>query len=277
MSVQDQVAPVSVVVPCYRCADTLQRAVDSVAAQSQLPAEVILVDDCSGDGTADRLAALAGIYAPGWVRIVTLEENRGAGSARNAGWAHATQRYIAFLDADDAWHPEKIRIQLGHMLAHPHVVLNGHAHRMFRPECEVRWMPIDATLKPKSRRLSKWFLLLSNRFITPSVMVRRDIPQRFEEGQRYMEDHMLWLSIAFAGGAMDRLELPLAAIFKEPYGEAGLSAQLLPMERGDLGNYRRLLQRGHIVRTQFIGLVVFSLAKFVRRVVIHILKTFLNK
>jgi glycosyltransferase involved in cell wall biosynthesis len=273
MSVQTHFAPVSVVLPCYRCTDTLRRAVDSVVAQSQLPSEVILVDDCSGDGTAEMLVAIAGAYAPGWIRIVTLNENKGAGSARNAGWAHSTQAYIAFLDADDAWHPEKIRIQLGYMLAHPDVALSGHAHRLIRPGFVARWTHVDAALPPKSRRLSKWLLLVSNRFVTPSAMVRREIPQRFEEGQRYMEDHMLWLSIAFAGGAVDRLVLPLAAIFKRPYGQAGLSSQLWLMERGDLGNYRRLFRRGQIARAQFIGLCALSFAKFIRRLVIHSLIT----
>lgn len=277
MSEQLRFAPVSVVIPCYRCADTLQRAVDSVAAQSQLPTEVILVDDCSGDGTADMLVAIARAFEPGWVRIVTLDENKGAGSARNAGWAVATQPYIAFLDSDDAWHPKKIQIQLAYMLAQPAVVLCGHAHLVLGPALQANWALSDAALPAKSRRLPKWLLLVSNRFVTPSAMIRRDVIQRFEERQRYMEDHMLWLSVVCAGGRVDRLVMPLAAIFKRPYGQAGLSAQLWLMERGDIGNYLRLLRQGHIRRAQFVGLILLSVAKFVRRIVVHALKTMWTK
>jgi hypothetical protein len=101
-------------------------------------------------------------------------------------------------------------------------------------------------------------------------MLKRDIAQRFEERQRYMEDHMLWLNIVCSGGAVDRLALPLAAIFKRPYGQAGLSAQWWLMERGDLGNYRRLAQQGHITQFQLLLLATLSVAKFARRYLIFL-------
>src|SRR5258706_14692588 len=100
-----RLAPVSVVVPCYRCADTIERAVRSVAAQTLRPAEVILVDDGSPDGTGAALERLRERFGADWIRIVRLPRNLGSASARNAGWELATQRYVAFLDSDDAWHP----------------------------------------------------------------------------------------------------------------------------------------------------------------------------
>ena len=270
MSQQAHHAPVSVVIPCYRCTDTLQRAVDSIAAQSYVPAEVILVDDGSGDGTPKMMEAIAGAYAPGWIRTVMSQENKGAASARNAGWAIASQPYLAFLDADDAWHPEKIRIQLDYMLAHPEVVLSGHAHKVLRPTNQAQWELPFPRRPPNVTRIPKWLLLVSNRFVTPSAMLKRDIAQRFEERQRYMEDHMLWLNIVCSGGVVDRLALPLAAIFKRPYGQAGLSAQWWLMERGDLGNYRRLAQQGHITQFQLLWLASLSIAKFARRYLIYL-------
>lgn len=267
MSQQSRQAPVSVIIPCYRCAATLERAVASVAAQSQVPAEVILVDDCSGDGTRAILQTIASQYAPGWVRTVLLDQNMGAASARNAGWAIATQPYIAFLDSDDAWHSEKIRFQLQHMQSHPDVVLCGHAHKILSTMAMPDW-PLQSPGGPtSSRRISKWSLLLSNRFVTPSIMLKRDIPQRFEQHQRYMEDHMLWLNIVCAGARVDRLEQPLAAIYKRSYGQSGLSAQMWQMERGDLGNYRHLFAQRHITRLQLVCLVAFSCAKFMLRLI----------
>lgn len=269
MSRQTQQAPVSVIIPCFRCAGTLERAVASVAAQSEVPAEVILVDDCSGDGTRALLQTLAGQYPPGWIRTVLLDQNMGAASARNAGWAIASQTYIAFLDSDDAWHPEKIHLQLRHMQSHPDVVLCGHAHKILPPDAALNW-PLRDTGKPaKARRIGKWSMLLSNRFVTPSAMLKRDIPQRFEERQRYMEDHMLWLNIICSGAHVDRLALPLAAIYKRPYGQAGLSAQWWLMERGDLGNYRRLLVQNYITHFQFLCFAAYSGAKFLRRYALY--------
>ena len=269
MSLFDDPAPVSVIIPCYRCTATLERAVASIVAQSELPSEVILVDDCSGDDTRAMLQNIANQHPTGWIRTVMLDENRGAACARNAGWALASQPYVAFLDADDAWHPEKIRLQLTYMLAHPEVVLCGHAHKILSTSVMPSWHLRDADRLAKAKRISKWSLLLSNRFVTPSVMLKRDIHQRFEEGQRYMEDHMLWLNIVCSGAQVDRLVLPLAATYKRAYGQAGLSAQWWKMERGDLGNYNRLLAQNHITRFQFLCFAAYSVAKFVRRYVLY--------
>jgi glycosyltransferase involved in cell wall biosynthesis len=264
-------APVSVITPCYRCAATLERAVASVAAQKEVPAEVILVDDCSGDDTRAMLERISAHYPPGWIRTVLLDQNMGAASARNAGWAVANQPYIAFLDSDDAWHPEKIRLQLRYMRTHPDVVLCGHAHKTLTAVDQTDW-PLGATDGvPQVQRITKWKLLLSNRFVTPSAMLKRDIVQRFPEHQRYMEDHMLWLSIVCSAAPVDRLALPLAAIYKRPYGQAGLSAQWWLMEGGDLSNYRRLWVQGYINGLQLIFLAAYSCAKFLRRFVLYYL------
>ena len=263
------VAPVSVIIPCFRCTATLERAVQSAAVQSCVPTEVILIDDCSSDDTPAMMQKIAAQYSPGWIRIVFLDQNMGAGSARNAGWAVATQPYIAFLDSDDAWHPEKIRLQLDHMQSHPDVILCGHAHKILPTPDVPAWTLRLTGHDIRAKTISKWALLLSNRFVTPSVMLKRDIPQRFEERQRYMEDHMLWLNIVCAGSLVHSLALPLAAIYKRPYGQAGLSSQWWLMERGDLGNYRRLFVQSYITRFQFLGFAAYSAVKFLRRYVLY--------
>jgi glycosyltransferase involved in cell wall biosynthesis len=258
-------ASVSVVIPCYQCAGTLERAIASVAAQTRRPAEVILVDDASGDDTRELLQKLSQSYESGWIKLVLLDQNVGAASARNAGWNLATQTYVAFLDADDAWHPEKIEIQSFYMDAHPDVVLSGHGHRHLSHVSLPDWRVMQSGAAP----IRKWPLILSNKFVTPSAMLRRDVPHRFIEKQRHMEDHMLWLKIVCAGGQVVKLDAELAAIYKEPFGIAGLSAQVWLMERSDLGNYRRLYQKKYINATQFSFLVIYSALKYVRRLFIY--------
>lgn len=258
-------ADVSVVIPCYRCAPTIGRALASVAAQALPPAEVILVDDGSGDETPTVLRRLKREYG-NWVRILELPKNRGAGSARNAGWEAARGNFIAFLDADDAWHPLKIEMQYRFMLAQRDVVLCGHRHCATEHGSPVK--AGVARLGNETIEVNKLAILLSNRFITPSVMIRRELPLRFESGSRYMEDHLLWMRVACAGHRVVRLEAELAYIFKAAYGASGVSSELWAMERGSLQNYRSLRRDQCIGWIGMLLLMGYSLLKYCRRLVI---------
>ncbi len=258
-------ADVSVVVPCYRCESTVRRAVMSVAAQTLRPRELILVDDASGDGTLEVLYAVQRELG-GWVQVLSLPSNAGAASARNAGWDHATQPYIAFLDADDAWHVQKIEIQFAYLQAHPEVVLCGHLCRQLPAETSgpLQWPVADGPVQ-----VVTWAaLLMRHQFVTPSVMLRRTITQRFAPGLRHMEDYRLWLDIVGQGMAVVKLQVELAAVFKAVYGASGLSANMWAMERAELANYQYFYHRGKISWMQLRLLQVYSLTKYVRRLLL---------
>jgi glycosyltransferase involved in cell wall biosynthesis len=261
--------PVSVVLPCFRCSSTLRRAVQSVAGQSSLPFELILIDDCSGDDTGLLLRKLAAQYPIGWIKIEILDRNMGAASSRNAGWAMATQPYIAFLDADDVWHPDKLQLQYGYMSTHLDVSLSGHGHRILKQNIIPDW---NAELGP-IKQVKKWELMLSNQFVTPSVMVRRDLKSRFVENQRHMEDHMLWLLIMFRGGRIMKIDAELAALYKRPFGVKGLSSHMWSMEWAELRNYYHLQSLGAIKSSEVAILSVYSVLKFVRRLLISSVHT----
>jgi len=79
-------APISVIVPCFRCAATIHDAIASAAAQTLRPAEVLLVDDGSGDGTLDTLYRIAAEHEAGWIKVIAMPVNRGVSFARNEGW-----------------------------------------------------------------------------------------------------------------------------------------------------------------------------------------------
>ncbi len=254
-------ATVSVVIPCFRCKSTIRRAVESVARQSLLPDELILVDDGSGDGTIEALKDLQREFGERWLKIIALDRNSGPASARNAGWDAASGRYVAFLDADDAWHPRKIEIQFAFMEAHPEVALCGHAHRRLR-DSESLDAPLD---RPGFRAVSSSALLLSNRFATPSVLVRREVPLRFLPGRRHMEDHLLWIEIALEGRRIARLDEVLAFTFKPPVGVSGLSASAWAMRKAELGNYWMLRGSGRLGLAATLALCAYSLAKHVIR------------
>ena len=248
--------PVSVVIPCWRAAATLGRAVQSVLAQTQAPAEIIVVDDASDDATPQVIAAL-----PSPIRKIALPENRGAGSARNAGWQAASQEFIAFLDADDAWHPRKLELQCGWMEAHPTVTLTGHCSARVDPAAGPHELPRQIAAK----RVRFGRLLLSNMFGMRTVMLRRELPQRFDARLRRSDDYLLWLSIVHSGREAWLLDVVLAYSFKAAFGEGGLSQDLWAMEKSELAVYRELARQGAISPLMHGALVPYSLLKHAKR------------
>ena len=105
MSKNENKYKISVVIPTLNRINTLQRALDSVINQTYKPAEIIVVDNGSSDGTLKFLREQ-------YPKIKTLTENKiGVSSARNKGIKKSINQWIALLDSDDAWHPRKLEIQ----------------------------------------------------------------------------------------------------------------------------------------------------------------------
>ncbi len=260
--------PVSVIIPCYCCSNTIERALSSVAEQSCLPQEVILVEDGSPDdgATLQQLQNMCKKYAENLsIRVISLIENQGAAVARNRGWLAATQPYIAFLDADDAWHARKLECQYEYMVSHPDVVLSGHG---FHIEATAFSEQPDIPRPIKARPINAATLLLSNSLVTPSVMIKANIPFRFRNGQRYVDDHLLWLEIVLSGMLVVRLEAPLAFVYKPMYGASGLSSNMWAMEKAEIGNYWLLYKRRHLALITTFTLAVYSFVKYIRRLLI---------
>lgn len=257
---------VSVVVPCYQSAATIGRAIESVARQSMRALEIIVVDDGSSDDTVRVLGALRESFDDNWLRIIELGRNLGPSAARNAGWDAASGDFVAFLDADDAWNPRKLEIQSRFMFENPQVALCGHLFRLgVGPVQQIADLPEAVDISARQ-------LLWSNRFITPSAMLRRELPFRFQIDQRHMEDHRLWLEIALAGCRVARLEAELAVLFKPAFEISGQSANLLAMERAELRNYRVIRRQSRIGLPLYVMLCIWSAAKFLRRLLIVALR-----
>lgn len=260
-------AAVSVVIPCYRCADSIERAVASVASQTLLPAEILLVEDFSEDG-GETLSALYRLQEKFCgtvsIEIIPMEKNCGPGTARNAGWEAASQPYIAFLDADDSWHPRKLEIQYEWMKSRPEVALTGHESLQIGSSENLPDLPRET----RFHRVGIRPLLLSNRFPTRSVMLRRDLPFRFEPGKSHAEDYLLWLTIAQSGSVSALIEMPLAFSYKPDFGESGLTGNLWKAEKGELDTYLRIYRNGSISMLFCLALSVFSLLKCLRRLIL---------
>ncbi|MGE0351072.1 glycosyltransferase family 2 protein [Hydrogenophaga sp.] len=267
----DATAPVSVIIPCFLCRETIERALLSVLQQTMQPSEVLLVDDASPDDGAtvrelQTLADLHGSSVP--IRVVQCAQNGGPGNARNRGWALSNQPFIAFLDSDDAWLPKKIETQYTWMRDHPEVFLTCHRHGFADGNASA----LDAsTVQPgtiTARPVDGKSLLYSNAIATRTVMLRRDVPHRFKEGKRYAEDFLLWLELVLGGIRAAKLDSLLAVAFKGDFGAGGLSANLVCMEFGELDCYRQLYKAELIGLGTFLSCSIFSLVKFLRRVLV---------
>jgi glycosyltransferase involved in cell wall biosynthesis len=263
--------PVSVVIPCYRSSETVRVALASVLGQTLQPAEILLIDDASGDSTLELLRALeyehSGAYKGAFadelapqVRVIALARNGGPGPARNAGWEAATQPWLAFLDADDAWHPRKLEIQWAWLAAHSDVALCGHCTWLAADGCIAP--PVEAA--PAATRLTLPQMLVSCRLPTRSVMLRRDLPFRFR-GRDVTEDYLLWLQVIAAGAQAWRLEAPLACSFRPDFSPGGYSGQLWAHERRELAALQALRDEGGLSWLAWSVFSAWSLVKFLRR------------
>jgi glycosyltransferase involved in cell wall biosynthesis len=261
-------APVSVVIPCYRCADTIASAVASVAAQKLRPAEVLLVDDGSGDGTLERLKAIARICPDDWVKVLSMPRNGGPSGARNLGWRHASQTWIAFLDADDTWHPHKLSLQMDVLEADPGISLL--AHRM---NVQPRTDPPPALSYPLKVRICQRHLMrLGTSFPTASIVLRRDLPFRFDENRRRAEDFLLWAQILLSGYRCAQINQVLASWHKQPFGEGGLSGDLKAMYEASVSVRKALHAEGLIGPWQMRLLYLSGLLRYARRHVLTYLR-----
>lgn len=263
-------ADLSVVIPCYNSRDTILRALDSVFNQTLLPCEIVIVDDCSSDGTFQILIDMASNYR-GSIKILIEKNsvNRGVSFSRNKGWELATCSFIAFLDADDSWFHKKTEIQYKWMLMNDDCHFSGHKCSFDnKSDFEFDNITFD--------KVSPWRILISNPYPTPSVMLRRNLPFRFDVSLNRLEDQLLWAEIALSGYGSYYSSTPLAFVHKAAYGVDGLSKNVLKMEVGELKMYNVLYKKKYLSFLSFIFFEIYSLCKFCRRLVLLSLRKILT-
>lgn len=188
---------VSVIIPTFDRRAMMGEAVASVLAQHAADFELIVVDDGSTDGTWRDLleiAACANERARSEVVRGLRIDNGGVAAARNAGAALASGEYLAFLDSDDLWRPDKLNRQLAYMRANPACAI---------AQCEEIWLRRGRRVNPgrRHRKAAGDIFERSLRvcLISPSaVIIRREIFQAaggFDTDFRAAEDYDLWLRL----------------------------------------------------------------------------------
>ena len=189
MSKNENKYKISVVIPTLNRINTLQRALDSVINQTYKPAEIIVVDNGSSDGTLKFLREQ-------YPKITILTENKlGVSSARNKGIKKSINQWIALLDSDDAWHPRKLEIQtsmLDSALKEYNLIHTDEV--WFRNNKHINQMK-----KHKKQGGYIFERCLSLCCISPSsVLFKKNILDKvglFDESLPVCEDYDLWLKI----------------------------------------------------------------------------------
>jgi glycosyltransferase involved in cell wall biosynthesis len=240
---QKKIIPVCVIIPTYKSHKTLPRAIESILAQSSLPKEIIFIDDFSNDGnrTIKLLANYKRKIKNIKIRIRKNKENYGPAYSRNIGWKDATQKYIAFLDADDAWHQDKLSIQYNYMKDNPKIDFTAHKSIKFNP---VKALTLDKS-NPIIRNIGKT-LLMSNFIPTRTVMLKRNIPLRFDKSLKRGEDYLLWLEIILSGYKAQFINLSLSYYFMNNFGYINLSNNITKLYSGVRLVYKKLAQEHKI-------------------------------
>ncbi|MHC5164844.1 MAG: glycosyltransferase [Planctomycetota bacterium] len=209
---------ISVVIPAYNAEKHIARAIDSVLAQTRPADEIIIViDDGSSDGTADAVRSF------GDKVILIHQENSGASAARNAGVEAAMGDWIAFLDCDDGWLPDKLKLQTEHLVRNPH--LKWTTGNYYRCHCDQQHRQIP-DMSEQSIRSCRDFLSgreffddylkaypLLAKGHTDVMLIRQDLLKEaglFLPGQKRMNDIDMWFRVALIEPQIGFIFEPLA-------------------------------------------------------------------
>jgi glycosyltransferase involved in cell wall biosynthesis len=218
---------ISVVIPFYNREQYIDEAVQSVLAQTLKPLEIIIVNDCSRESARRYLDRFADVC-----KIVDLEQNVGLAGSRNAGISAARGEFVALLDDDDIWMPEKLAVQRKYMEDHPECTMvhsrvcafytnaADHVFGRFDP-----WQPLSLA---QALRDEYWAVPSTMMFRTAAIRVIDGFDSSFRE----CEDRDFLIRVAAAGHRIEGIPDPLIRFRRTLHGS--LSEQLWTMFRAHL-------------------------------------------
>lgn len=193
MTMVDTIPLVSVILPTYNCANFLTDSITSVLSQTYSSYEIIVVDDGSTDNTKEVLNPFMQR-----IKYICHHQNKGAPGARNTGIQSAQGKYIAFLDADDIWLPEKLHISIEYFNKYPDIgmVYSGYVN------IDENGYLLNRNPRKQLPSGNIFIQLFSeqNFIITPSVVVSKEVFKTtglFDEQFFHCDDWDMWLRIAF--------------------------------------------------------------------------------
>lgn len=209
---------ISVIIPAYNAERYIKEAIESALSQTYKDIEIIVINDGSTDRTGD--IAFQCFQHESQRVLIVHQKNKGASAARNTGIKYAKGEYIAFLDADDVWLPNKLQKQIA-------LLENDKDLALVYSNCYRNTDTLFDIAKPH-RGFAFSELILDNFIPTSSVVVRKSILDKvgvFNESFLISQDFDLWLRIAHAH-KIDFVDLPLV---KYEMDSDGLSKKRIPV------------------------------------------------
>lgn len=225
---------VSIVMPAYNASQYIGATIASVLRQSEPDWELVVVDDCSTDDTREKVSALAESDAR--IRLIALEKNFGGPAGpRNVGIRSARADLVAFLDSDDIWHPDKLKIQLSFVEdAERTFICSGMVD--FSDESTLQFEKIGNV---KSDRITYWRQSVRAQIPTSSVLVSKalllEAPFWEDPAYKAVEDYHCWLRILQLVDHCEKLKVPLLCYRKS---EGQISGSKLMMMKKVLRVHR---------------------------------------
>lgn len=212
---------VSVVMAVYNAESYVRDAILSVVRQSHANLDIVVVDDCSTDGSANVIRELANM--DGRIRVFRTDRNSGGPARpRNMGIACSRGKYVAFIDADDIWEPDKIEKQLASLASGK--VMSFTDNRIVDGQGRVLMPRMPRLVRYFRKLLARYgvkFLFLSNQIVLSSVLLDKTIldDMHFDEDPLTVEDYGLWLKVAYLHPeGLSYLDLPLTIYRRHPMG-----------------------------------------------------------
>ena len=249
----------SVIIPMYNSKDTIKSTIKSVLNQTyKEPIDIIVINDGPSDG-CERIVENM-IFNNQTNRTIKLinKPNGGVSSARNIGIKEANGEYLAFLDSDDEWHPQKLEI-ISKILENDSIKFLGHNHTLqnnFKEQLQVK-QPV---------KISFAKLLLKNFAVTPSIIIKKNICEYFDENMSHTEDHELWLRMALKTDVY-YLDLPLTTLGRPQLSQGGLSSNRWAMRKGEIQMYNNIAGYKSTLIPFLPFLILFSLVKHLRHII----------
>lgn len=193
---------VSVVVPTYNGADTIEKALDSILNQTYRNIEVIVVDDASTDSTREKISAYK--EKDSRIKPIFLEKNRHVCYAGNIGFEHASGKYIALIGHDDLWREDKLEKQVSFLEEHPSyglcftwVDIIDENDREANAQNNIIYTKFNND-NLGGDRWSRKLVLEDNSFCAPSACIRAEVLQRtgyYRYALVQLQDYDLWLRV----------------------------------------------------------------------------------
>ena len=265
---------ISVIIPVYNSAASIERCLSSVLAQTyKADYQIIIVNDGSTDNSLEIINRYIQEH-PSIDILVINKPNGGVSSARNAGLYAATGEWIALLDSDDEWLPDKIAVQIGIVNTHPEIDLLG--TNVVGSQTRILWK-----LKDKLSPVKVWELFIKWHPSTPTVIFRSEILKDvgvYDESMRYGEDGEFLLRICTQKNAWFTPEqLVFCGNGKPTFGSSGLSGNMRGMQRGQRQILKRAYNKHIIHLTQYMLFALYAELKYWRRILIVKIRSYKNQ